>query len=425
MTATSIALFAVGIGSVTFAFWGHYTHSGQQSFEGMSGMIPITAGVFGGLLIVLAVLLAGYQLLVPSIERDFATLSFPDAPRYSNYNHWVLLSVTVAMLVLFDLFCRMTVGVSGILIVFSWFESGASRWGLSILFLGVLTVHTLMVTDTIGTIHTRYFGQPDSSVVVGHDLHNEVFRLYPTIRGGEIVTSHGGTYEDNDVFADRFADLQWEKTLRFGQRAQDVLGWQSYTTKAAIKAGVLHFATLGLLGLFFIGLIGWSVDYQGELETTSASAVETGFSWLWQHHRVMFLAAVLAGAGTMIGLVAWAHDPKLVEQLQPGDVFEPLPEAIRPGKVIKGIVVDHSAEQTHFNNQSGSSVSHYNLLVRIDEVFAHSIWLRITLENIKPIRDWVSEAVSLQGVAETFIVQDDLSIIPQKLHRVGVLSHSY
>ncbi len=408
-------LLVFGFGGISFAFWGLYTQSGQQSFDGMSGMIPIAAGALGGMLLVLAVLLAGYQLLFPSVEQEPAKMPFPDAPRYSNYNQWVLLSAAVAMLALFDLFCRLTVGVSGLLIVISWFQGEGFHWGLGLLFAGVFFVHALMVADTIGTIHARYFGQPDSSVVVGHDLNNEVFRLYPSPSGYEITTTHGGTYEDNDVFMDRFDDLRWEKALRFGRRPQDVLGWQSFTTKAAIKAGVFHCMTLGFLGLFFIGLIGWSVEYQGELETSSGSSLETGFNWLWQHHRAVLLLAILAGIGAMIALAVWTHDPKLVEQLQSGEVFAPLPDTIRPDKVVQGIVVDHAAEHGHFNGQSGSRVSHYNVLVRVDKVLAYPVWLRISLDNIKPVRDWVRETVSREGISQPFIVTDDLSIIPQNL----------
>lgn len=417
MSATNIVLFAIGIGGISFAFWGLYSQAGQQSFDGMSGMIPVAAGTLGGLLLVLAVLLAGYQFLYPSAPQ--APAPYPDAPRYSEYNHWVLLSVALATLALFDLFCRLTVGVSGLLIAMSWFEGGGTHWGLSLLFAATFFIHVLMVTDTIGTIHARYFGQPDSSVVVGHDLHNGVFRFYPSANGGDTVRALGGTYEDNDVFADRFDDLRWEKTLRFGQRAQDVLGWQSFTTKAAIKAGVLHCMTLAFLGLFFVGLIGWSIDYQGEWNSGSDTSLETGFGWLWQTHRALFLAAVLASAGAMVGLAVWAHDPGLVEDLQPGEVFAPLPGTIRPSKVIQGVVVDHAAEQVHFKNQSGPSVSHYNVLVRIDGVFSHSVWLRISLDNIKSVRDWVEGTAFVDGLPQPFVVQDDLSIMPQELHRTG------
>lgn len=419
MSTTNFVLFAMGVGGTTFAFWGFYTQAGQQNFDGMSGMIPFAAGVLGVLFLFLAILLAGYQYFFSPMAVAPVPPAFPDAPRYSEQNHWVLLLAVVAMLGLFDLFCRFTVGVSGILIAISWFEGTGSHWVLGVLFVFVLFLHALLASTSLVTIHARYFGQPERSVVVGHDLHNEVFRLYPA---GEIVATSSAVHDDNDVFTDRFSDLRWEKTLRFGQRAEDTLGWQSFTQAAAIKAGLTHCLTLAILGLFFIGLIGWSVDYQGDLGDSSGRPLEDGFAWLWTHHRALFLGAVVSGTVAMIALAASVHDPKLVAQLQPDEVFAQLPDTIRSGAVIQGVVTDHTIEQLHFKNQSGPRISHYNVLVRLEGIFARPVWMRISLGTQKSVRLWLEGAVAQQEYAQPFVVQQDLSIMPQSLHgqRVGI-----
>jgi hypothetical protein len=58
----AIVLAAIGLGLGVFAWWGINTRAGNRAFDEMAGMIPFFAGVAGGVLVVIALGIAGWKL---------------------------------------------------------------------------------------------------------------------------------------------------------------------------------------------------------------------------------------------------------------------------------------------------------------------------------------------------------------------------
>ncbi|MEM9043899.1 MAG: hypothetical protein AAGC81_04330 [Pseudomonadota bacterium] len=418
MSPVNVILLVSGGGASAFALWGLYTEKGQKSFEGMAGIIPLASGLLGAVLLGLALLLIVYQVFMRSAEATEPVVLDPTLPRFTSYNHWVLLAVLALVLLAFELFCRMTLGSSGALIALSWTDSSSFHWGWIAAFLLFLFIYALIVVDTLATAYARHYGSLVESVSLGLDLHNETFRLDLSDPENAIIPSPGGTFEQDDRFEDRFADLHREKGLRFGQRPQDVLGWQSFTTKAAIMAAGTQWFFQAVLGLFFIGLIGSFAAHQGLVEDSEETALVTGLSWLWQHHPVTLLVSVTVLATFSVMLARLSTDPDLLAKLQPGAVYSALPDHIRPGASLSGQIVDHATEKKRLNGSNSAQSTHHNLLVRFNSVFAHPVWLRFSLDNTRKNRAWMKAALDRHSRAETFIVQNNLAILPTELHWV-------
>jgi hypothetical protein len=51
-------LVAIGVALLVFGWWGIYTPAGRRAYDEMAGMIPFFAGVAGGLLLVVALVIA-------------------------------------------------------------------------------------------------------------------------------------------------------------------------------------------------------------------------------------------------------------------------------------------------------------------------------------------------------------------------------
>ena len=62
MTALLIALVATAC--LCFSWWGLHTEAGRAQFDEMAGMIPFFAGVAGGTMYVLAIVIMVFQRLV-------------------------------------------------------------------------------------------------------------------------------------------------------------------------------------------------------------------------------------------------------------------------------------------------------------------------------------------------------------------------
>ncbi len=414
MKVAKFVLALIALIGMAFGAWGTFTVTGRSHFDEMDGLYPVFAGIGGGLLIVVVIALQALTAFVAKKTTDTPSAK----PRFSRYSLFLLLAVPIFMYALFEIFCDSTLGTGGTEVLSYWWGNSSYSIAILILTLVLAFTHSLLFVDFLKMFYAAHFGAERTYVHLGKNLDNGPYFYDFSDSLKRPIATIGDTYDQTKWFFDSLFDLKTETVIQYGHRPEDVLKTKAFGVSSAIASVFVQWALLFFLVLVALGVFGtYLEEVVPETETFHGeSTFVTAVSWLWAEHNTAFMV-VLSTLAALTALAFWGstNNRKRLQKKFRSELVTPLPDKITPGHRLTGEIVDYAKESRSKGGSSRRRPTHYNLLIKFENIYAVPIWLRISLTASAANKKWMKRVEGPGTIRQKFVVQPDLSVWPDHL----------